>query len=142
MKRIVVDTNIFISAIFWRGTPGAVIDIFMQNRAVLLLSLPIIEELERKLSTIKFAPRILAIGRTPTEIVNDFRELAEIVAPAETPALAVRDVKDRIILAAAIGGQANYVVSGDKDLTDMGTYAEIGILTPAAFLTRMNSPAE
>jgi putative PIN family toxin of toxin-antitoxin system len=142
MKRVVVDTNILISAIFWRGIPGAVIDVFTQNRAFMVLSLPIIAELERKLSAPKFALRITAIGRAPSEIANDFRELAEIVTPAEIPESAVRDAKDRIILAAAVGGQANYIVSGDKDLTDMGMYAGISILTPLALLAHINAATE
>ena len=134
MKRVVVDTNIFISALFWKGTPGKAVETFGAKRAILLLSLDIVGELENKLNSAKFAARILAIGRTPAQIVGDFRRLAEMVTPVLAPEGIVRDRKDRMILAAALGGHADYVVSGDKDLTDLRQYEGVHILTPAQYL--------
>lgn len=142
MKRATVDTNIFISALFWKGTPDRVIDVFKREEALLLLSNDILAELERKLSSAKFAPRIAQIGQTPAELVASFRDMAEPVVPGDVPEGAIRDPKDRMILACAVGGNADVIVSGDRDLTDMGSYQEIPILTPAQFLTLINLPAE
>ena len=68
------------------------------------------------------------------QAISDIYDLSELVEPAEIPDDAVRDPKDRIILACAVGGQADYIISGDKDLTTLGTYAGIPIVTPAQFL--------
>jgi uncharacterized protein len=142
MKRTTVDTNIFISALFWKGTPGRVIEVFTRQQAILLLSDEILDELERKLCSSKFAARILEIGHTPEQVVDNFRHLAEIIVPADVSEDAVRDRKDRIILACAAGGKADFIVSGDKDLTDLKSYEGIPIVTPTQFLAILNSPDE
>jgi uncharacterized protein len=142
MKRTTVDTNIFISALFWKGTPDRVIDVFKRERALLLLSSDILAELERKLSSAKFATRISDIGLSPAEIVATFRGLAEIASPVEVPEDAIRDPKDRMILACAVGGKADMIVSGDKDLLVLKAYRDIPIVTPAEFLAILNPPAE
>lgn len=134
MKRATVDTNIFISALFWKGTPDRVIDVFKREEALLLLSNDILAELERKLSSAKFAPRIAQIGQTPVELVASFRDMAEPVVPADVPEDAIRDPKDRMILACAVGGKADMIVSGDKDLLVLNAYEGIPIVTPAQFL--------
>ncbi len=140
MKRITVDTNIFISALFWKGTPDRVIDIFRGRQAILLFSDDILDELERKLSSPKFALRVSKTGLSPAQLVDIFRGMAEIVEPSEVPEDAVRDKKDRIILSCAIGGSADYIVSGDQDLTVLKTYQNIPIVTPSEFLAIIDAP--
>ena len=142
MKRTTVDTNVFISALFWRGIPDRVIGIFKRQEALLLLSEDILAELERKLSSAKFATRVSAIGTSPAEVVDTFRGMAEITAPADVPENAVRDPKDRMILACAVGGKADIIVSGDKDLVVLKTYQGISIVTPSDFLGIVNPPSE
>ena len=46
----------------------------------------------------------------------------------------VRDPKDDMIIACAVAAQADYIVSRDRDLLDLGTYQEIQIVTPEAFI--------
>lgn len=142
MKRTTVDTNVFISALFWKGIPNGVIDIFKRQEAILLLSEDILTELERKLSSVKFAARISAIKVSPVEVVDAFRGMAEMTAPADVPKDAVRDPKDRMILACAMGGKADIIVSGDKDLLVLKAYRGVPIVTPSDFLDIVNPPAE
>jgi putative PIN family toxin of toxin-antitoxin system len=138
MRRVTVDTNIFISAVFWRGIPALVIAVFQAQRAVLVLSDDILNELERKLHHRRFAARLVETGLTVEGIVSTIRDLAEIVPPADVPNDAVRDPNDRMILACAIAGNADLIVSGDKDLLIMEAYQTIPILTPSAFLEMLN----
>ncbi|MBE2270841.1 MAG: putative toxin-antitoxin system toxin component, PIN family [Anaerolinea sp.] len=139
MKRVVLDTNIFISATFWKGKPRQVVDVFAARRALLLLSEDILGELERKLTHKKFANELTESGLTIAAMMSDLRTLAEIVTPASVPTEEIRDPKDRIILACAVGGDADYIVSGDHDLTVLKAYGNIVILTPAQFLTTMGT---
>jgi putative PIN family toxin of toxin-antitoxin system len=122
MKRVTVDTNIFISALFWKGKPDQVIEVFRQKQALLLVSEDILDELERKLNSAKFTDALQKIGSSPEEVVAIYRDLAEIVQAADVADDAVRDAKDRMILACAVGGNANVLVSGDKDLLALETY--------------------
>lgn len=142
MKRTTVDTNVFISALFWKGIPDRVIDIFKQQKALLLLSDDILAELELKLSSTKFTARVSAIGVSPAELVDTFRGMAEIASPVDVPEDAVRDPKDRMILACAVGGNADIIVSGDKDLVVLNEYQGIPIVTPSNFLDIINPPTE
>jgi len=115
MITAVIDTNVFVSALIAGGTPLAVIESTRLGKS-------------RSLVTVDAT-------------INSIRAMANIVLPADVPEGAMRDPKDRIILACAIGGQADFMVSGDKDLTDLNVYEGIPILTPAQFLALLNPPA-
>lgn len=142
MKRVTVDTNIFISATFWQGTPKQVINVFKTRKAVLVLSESILSELERKLNHKKFADELSESGLTVTAIVDGIRDMAELVLPGDIPEDAVRDPKDRIILACAVGGKADIIVSGDKDLLILKAYQAVSIMTAAEFLSMLASEAD
>ena len=115
MITAVIDTNVFVSALIAGGTPLAVIESTRLGKSRLLV--------------------------TVDATINSIRAMANIVLPADVPEGSIRDPKDRIILACAIGGQADFMVSGDKDLTDLNVYEGIPILTPAQFLALLNPPA-
>ncbi len=140
--QVVADTNIFISALLWGGTPGRVMQAFITGDTILLLSTDILNELERKLKNDKFAPRMLKRNLTPEQAISDVREIAKLVTPVDVPDDAVRDPKDRIILACAVGGNADPIISGDQDLTTLGMYSGIPILTPAQFREKLSPTAE
>jgi putative PIN family toxin of toxin-antitoxin system len=139
MLRVVLDTNIFISALFWKGTPGRIIEAIAARKAHLVLSDEILNELARKISSRKFSVRLDRTGKTVQQVVGEFRQLAEITAPAIIPQNSVRDQKDQIILACAVGGHVDCIVSGDKDLTELRVYVGIPIFSPAQFLAVLDS---
>lgn len=97
-----------------------------RRRFCWLLSEDILAELERKLSSAKFTARIDAIGLTPLPVPDN----------------AIRDPKDRMILACAVGGNADFIVSGDKDLLVLKTYQGIQIVTPSGFLDIVKPSSE
>ena len=142
MKRAIVDTNIFISATFWHGVPQQVIKVFEAGKATLVLSDAILAELDRKLRHKKFAAELAETGLTVDAIVSGVRAMADLALPADVPEDAIRDPKDRMILACTVGGSANVIVSGDRDLTDMGSFQNIPILKPAQFLDLVHLPVE
>ena len=109
---------------------------------MLVLSDAILAELERKLHHKKFAAELAETGLTVDVIVSGVRAMVDIASPADVPEDAVRDPKDRMILACAVGGKADIIVSGDKDLLVVKTYRDIPIVTPAEFLAILNPPAE
>jgi putative PIN family toxin of toxin-antitoxin system len=57
---------------------------------------------------------------TVEAIINEYNNLVEYVQPAAVPSGVVRDPKDEMILACAVGGKAAYIIRGDLDLLDMG----------------------
>jgi putative PIN family toxin of toxin-antitoxin system len=96
-------------------------------------------ELQNVLNRPKFAPALTAIESTADEIVAQYQNLAELVSPAQVSPDIIRDPKDHHVLACAIGGSADFIVTGDKDLLVLGSYQDTAIVTPSYFLQRLTN---
>ena len=131
MKRVVVDTNISISALFWSGLPRKVMDLARVGRIVLLTSREIEAELVRVLAYGRF-------GLPPAEIipiVNDLRRLAVTIETRSRFNAIVDDPTDNIFLDCAVDGNADMIVSGDRHLLSLGMIEGIPIMRARDFLT-------
>ena len=137
MIRAVLDTNTLISGIFWPGTPREVYVAAYQERFRILTTAAVFAELDRVLHRAKFAPALIALGKTADDLLTELRDAAEFVSPADIPTGVVRDPKDAMILACAVGGEADCIVTGDKDLLTLVTFEGIPILTAIQFLERL-----
>jgi len=128
--RVVLDTNILISAIVFGGKPKIILEKAIRGDIQLVLSDPILEELQGVLLGKKF--------RYPThvvvEIAQQLTSLAEIVYPEVEIVVIKNDPYDNRILECAVNGKAKYIVSGDSDLLLLKSYQNIDILTPDEFL--------
>jgi uncharacterized protein len=127
--RVVLDTNTIISGLFWGGLPRQLYIAAIDQRFKPVTSEDMLAELKRVLAYEKFAKALLKRDATPDTVVADYRELCELVTPIDIPPDAVRDPNDRIVLACAVGGQVDYLVSGDKDLLVLEDYEEVPIVT-------------
>jgi len=132
--RIAMDTNQVLSAFLWGGNPFKLLELARANQVVVLTSDELVDELEDVLSRAKFAKRFTALNLTPSQVLEDYRQLAELVQPVSIPPDAVRDPDDLIVLACAVGGQADYIVSGDGDLLDLEQFQKIPVITVAKCL--------
>lgn len=138
--QVVVDTNLIVSAFLWGGPPGQLISELLARGIPLLTTPAMIDELNTTLRKPKFDSRFRVKGVTHDELMDEYRHMTQLVTPTDIPDGSVRDPKDRIILAAAVGGSASHLISGDKDLTTLHQYNEVIILTPAQFLALLNPP--
>jgi putative PIN family toxin of toxin-antitoxin system len=128
--RIVVDTNIFISAALKEESlPGIAVRTAVE-RGRLLKSALTERELFATLARPRLAPLIPPRFR---DWLNELPAAAELVAIAER-ITACRDPKDDKFLELAVNGHADLIVSGDADLLALNPFREISIVTPAAFL--------
>lgn len=136
MIRIVVDTNTAISAFLWGGTPRHLFSNALELGIVLLSSEDLLHELQDKLSNKPvLQSKLVSIGKTAAEVIEDFLSLVELVTPSSTiPNDAISDQDDMMVLAAAMGGDATFIVSGDKHLLKLGNYEGIQILKVSDFL--------
>ncbi len=137
MIHVVLDTNTIISGIFWPGAPRLVYEAGFHEIYQIYSSDGLFAELNDVLRRTKFSPALTALGKSADELLAEWRRAAEFVVPAEIPTDAVRDPKDRIVLACAVGGNADYIVSGDKDLLALAVYEAIPILSASAFLKHL-----
>ena len=136
--RVLVDTNVLISILLKPSEGGpvrALFHAFVAGRFTLLLPEWLIDELTNSVQT---KPRLAK--RISITQLNRFtallREAAEQIAEIETPIPVVsRDLDDDYVLAYALVGNADYLVTGDKDLLALeGLIAGLEIVTPAQFV--------
>jgi uncharacterized protein len=130
--RVVVDTNVFISAFLFGGKPEAVLDVIHAGAFALVFSAPLQREVDRILHE--------KSGWTPDQrqrACDRFWENGLLVVPRARIDACV-DPDDNRILECAVEGQAQFIVTGDKDLLRMQSFRGIAIVTPAEFLDRLS----
>lgn len=128
--RVVVDTNVFVSAGIKENSPPATAVHLAAVSHLLLKSTITEQELFSTLARPRLAPLIpLRFRDWPSKILA----AAELVAIAERIS-ACRDPKDDKFLELAVNGHADLIVSGDTDLLALNPFREIPIVTPAAFV--------
>lgn len=132
--RIVADTNTLVSGLLWQGTSRRLIDAAQVGSIQLVTTPALIAELSRVLARTKFAGRMQRAGITAEELLATYAELAQIVAPTNIPPTVPTDPDDDAVLAAALGGDAVVIVSGDNDLLDLKRFRHIPILTVTQLL--------
>ena len=130
--RVVCDTNILISASLVKtSVPARALD-FAELHGAVLYSDATLAELTRVLLRSKFA-RFIA-SDTVEELLSRIHRTWEKVTVMHR-IQACRDPRDDMFLELAVGGQATSLITGDRDLLELGSrYRGVTILTPAAFL--------
>ena len=115
--RIVLDTNLLVSGLIVpHGLPHQLIAAWRRGAFRLLVTDAILAEYAAVLARPRFAEKY---GLTPAVVAALLRRMrvqGERVTPAGMVPVAVRDVKDTHLLAAALGGDADYLITGDADL--------------------------
>ncbi len=135
--RIVVDTNILISAFFWGGLPAEIMEANRQSRCAIVTSEALLAELLLVLQRGKFAKHLQRMNRTPEQFLENYRSAVEVVDVVPLPQQVSDDPDDDRVLACAISGQADAIVSGDDDLLRLESFTGIPIMKPAEFLERL-----
>ncbi len=126
--RIVLDTNVIISAIIFKGKPREIYDLALNEVFKTISSSTLISELTGIL-----AKRFLLSFAEINVIEFEIKEIFEFVHPKKSINV-VRDIDDNHVLEAAVEGKCQYIITGDKDLLDLKSYNQITILTPSDFL--------
>lgn len=128
MIRVVPDTNILISSIFWRGKPYEVIRGGIEGRYVLVTSKEILEELVDRLKN-KFGFPDCDILLYMDVIFTYFH-----IIPRTSEFSVSIDPKDNKILETAFDGKADYIVTGDSHLLVLKEFRGIKILSANEFV--------
>ncbi len=128
--RIVLDTNVALSALLWRGKPYRLLEAIRQRSDFRLFSSPVLlAELTDVLSRPSPAKQLAVIGKSAREVLADYIEIVEVVEPDEVPRVVPSDADDDHVIAAAVTAHATLIVSGDSDLLSMGSHQGIDILS-------------
>lgn len=128
-RRLVVDSNVWISALVFGGAPRQVFGVIVHEGLRLVVSAEILTEVRRVVG-VKFPD----FTDDVEALVAVLQENLEVVSLGSITIEACRDPDDNRVLETAILGDAATIVSGDKDLLVLGDYEGVAIVTPQAWL--------
>jgi putative PIN family toxin of toxin-antitoxin system len=138
--RVVLDANIYISSLIsGQGNPATIISRWLAGEFDVLLSQPIIDEISRVTGYERLQRKYQKIRERRLEFIELISEQSIWSEPTETLAIVTADESDNRYLECAIAGGATYVVTGDEHLLSVGNYQGISIITPAAFVTLLET---
>lgn len=132
--KVVLDTNVVMSGIFFGGVPGRILEAWTRGRIELVLSPAILEEYRRVGA--ELAARYPARGEALAPVLALIAMHSTMVNVAMLPERVSADPDDNKFLGAAIATQASIVVSGDQDLLEVSGWRDIEVLAPRAFADR------
>lgn len=131
MPRVVIDANVYLSALIFGGNPRAVVE-----RTGLDFQTIISEELyvEMRRAVARKFPQF----RKEYQLLELLLREVTVLVPLGSHTITVcRDPRDNYLLEAAVLGRTSYIVTGDGDLLTLKSYQKISIVTPEAFLKKL-----
>jgi putative PIN family toxin of toxin-antitoxin system len=127
--KIVIDTNVWVSALVFGGKPRQVFEFATEQGIKIVVSEGLLSEIRRVLSQKfpKFVPKF-------ENLLVRYKMRLHYVDLGSISVTVCRDPKDNMILETAVIGKSDYIISGDDDLLSLKKYQNITILNPADFL--------
>jgi putative PIN family toxin of toxin-antitoxin system len=129
--KAVLDTNVLISAVIATGVPHEVVVAGFEGEYQIVVSVPTLTEFRTTLH--KYPDRFGLDEDEVQEEVETIRYFAEFVEPDEEINAVEADPDDDKFLEAAVAGNVDYLVSGDKHLLELDSFRGIDIVTPRTF---------
>lgn len=131
---IVIDTNVFVSAIVFGGQPRKLINLIADDVLTLVTAEELVTEL-RRIVISKFPEFIEDLTKVEKLLESD----ATWVRLGKVTVEVSRDSGDDKFIEVAVLGNCHYIISGDKDLLDIKEYNNIKIVTVSEFLENFSS---
>ncbi|MCL1947787.1 MAG: putative toxin-antitoxin system toxin component, PIN family [Chitinivibrionia bacterium] len=132
--KLVLDTNIFVSAFYWGGNPQKIINRVIDGLDSLCISNEILNEIAVVMARPKF--------NTATEIIEEYVQAIEklgrkVFVTGKIKGIC-RDKNDDDKIECGITGGADYLITGDEDLLVLGFYKNLKIVTIKEYLKTFN----
>ncbi len=128
--KVLLDTNLLISALGWQGKPRVIFEKCLHGELELVTSPNQIDELKRVMEYPKFE----FTEEQKATFISLVLEIATIVDIAGKVHSIAEDPDDNAILETAIVGTAHYLISGDSHLLKLKEFAKVKIVTASEFL--------
>jgi len=127
--KIVLDTNVLIAALIARGVCHDLLEHCILRHTLFTSDFILNETHEKLIEKFGYAADLA------DEAVSLLRSRMKLVAPAKLERQICRDPDDDNILAAAVSGKCDCIITGDKDLLVLKAYEGIDIFNPRDFIT-------
>lgn len=125
--RVILDANVAIAAAASRGLCEAILELCLEHHNLILCE-GVLDEIEEKLRI-----KIRVSSSVVAEYLRVLRNNAEMLEPEHVPKVTCRDPDDLKILGLVAPGNADVIVTGDKDLLVIKEYKKAQIMTPRRF---------
>lgn len=135
MIKVVLDTNVLVSALITTGKPRVLLFKIIEGKARLIISRGILEELAMVAADDKI--RLYVKEEEVAEFLRILNDVAEVVRLRSRFKVVKDDPGDDVILRTAFDGEADYIVSGDKHLLSLKEFRDIKILTVDEILSML-----
>jgi uncharacterized protein len=139
MLKVVLDTNIIISGVLYRGNSFEVLKMIEEEKVLAFSTLEILNEVFDVLKRDKFSRRIDSLKIKYDDLFGKIVKLLKIIKTTENVILKkselCRDKDDNKFIKCAILSGSNFLISGDTDLLIMKSIRNIKIVTAAEFFT-------
>jgi uncharacterized protein len=135
--RIVVDSNVLVSASFWNGDSERIIALAESKKLELFLSKEIIDEFIRVLGYEDIKRKIKDKGLEMKRTVEKIEAISTIIEPKIKIKAVIDDPSDDKFIECAVEARADYLISKDKHLLKMKSFIDIDIITPKEFLKKL-----
>lgn len=133
---VILDVNVWISALLWGGTPAKILRLAYQNKIAIFISEEIMLELKTTLKRQKFQKRIEKNGHSIEYLLNFVEDICYYCSSTFLEVEELRDSKNTIILSAGVSAPAQVIITGDLDLLVLVNFNHISILNPQDFLNK------
>jgi putative PIN family toxin of toxin-antitoxin system len=131
VKKVVLDTNVLVSALLFKGELSKIVDLWEKGKIIPVISRETFAGFKKVLSYPKFSLTDKEIKTTIEENILPFFEVVDITANVTG---VCRDSDDDKFISCALSASANYIVSGDKDLCELGRYRSVKIINVKDFI--------
>ena len=131
IMRVVLDTNILISALLLKGELSRIVRLWQEDGIIPMISKETFDELRAVLEYPKFS---LTAAEIKSIIKHEILPFFEVVNVSEYVKRVCRDPGDDKFISCAISANADFIVTGDKDLTDLKKYQSVRIIHASDFI--------
>ena len=134
--KVVLDTNVLISAFIANinSSPRIIFDFFCMEKLMVVTSKELLNELSRSLHYPKIKKIYKLSNRSIIQYLQFLQQTTHRVIIKNFPQIIKTDPDDNLILACALAGKADFIVSGDKHLLRLKKYRGIKIVAPLEFV--------
>jgi putative PIN family toxin of toxin-antitoxin system len=131
---VVIDTNVVLSAILFGGKPKQVLEMALSGSIQLAISESLVNDLQGVLQRPKFE----LSGQLAQTVVSEYTSIATWIEPSEHFNVVVDDPSDNHFIDCAVAAEADYLITGDRHLLNLGTFKMIKIVSVDNFIDTLS----
>lgn len=134
--RVVIDTNVWISGLLWKGSPWKILRLVEEQKIEAWATTSMLIELETSLAYPRLQPRLIELNLEIIDLLAFAADQVSLIELERIEPVVKDDPDDDVFVSCALAAQARYIISGNKHLLKLERWQEMNVVTPHEFLAR------